>query len=452
MSIAIIPYCVVEPSSSSSSSCRPRRNLINFSISSSSSRRFGARRKIPLRAKNRSARIRAVSENLGSLPDPLASSSNNRYHPSEDIGEPASQEGTEDARLTDAEIGRTLVEVNSKATLMFSGLSDDEIHENVIWPDLPYLTDEHGDIYFEVNNNEDILQTLIGDDKIVQVIIGLDNIEMLEEMEISGPPDYDFGMEEMTSEESDIDDDSDEDVFAILDDEEDDLVSSESSTNWTNLDTMQSSHPMYFARKISEVVTSTNLDWMDQPSASIVMQGVLRPAFAEEHSFIKKHLSVGGSSNDEVPHHGKIVEEKIKDALDKDRSLHSEASFYKLDMISIQLVSAYGTQSSVEVQDFRKAQPDDVVNHAAEILSQLKAGGDKTIEALKSLCWRLKGIKVEEATVIGVDSLGFDLRVCSGTQVQTLRFAFRTRATTELNAERQLHDLLFPRSQHKNQT
>ena len=27
---------------------------------------------------------------------------------------------------------------------MFSGLTDDEIHENIIWPDLPYLTDEHG--------------------------------------------------------------------------------------------------------------------------------------------------------------------------------------------------------------------------------------------------------------------------------------------------------------------
>lgn len=29
--------------------------------------------------------------------------------------------------------------------------------------------------------------------------------------------------------------------------------------------------------------------------------------------------------------------------------------------------------------------------------------------------------------MIGVDCLGFDLRVCSGTQVQTLRFAFPTK-------------------------
>lgn len=29
--------------------------------------------------------------------------------------------------------------------------------------------------------------------------------------------------------------------------------------------------------------------------------------------------------------------------------------------------------------------------------------------------------------IIGVDALGFDVRICSGTQLQTLRFAFDTR-------------------------
>ena len=35
-------------------------------------------------------------------------------------------------------------QVNSKATLMFTGMIDDEVHENIMWPDLPYVTDEHG--------------------------------------------------------------------------------------------------------------------------------------------------------------------------------------------------------------------------------------------------------------------------------------------------------------------
>lgn len=36
------------------------------------------------------------------------------------------------------------MQVNSKATLMFSGMIDDEVHDNIVWPGLPYVTDEHG--------------------------------------------------------------------------------------------------------------------------------------------------------------------------------------------------------------------------------------------------------------------------------------------------------------------
>lgn len=36
------------------------------------------------------------------------------------------------------------VQVNSKATLMFSGMIDGEVHDNVVWPEVPYVTDEHG--------------------------------------------------------------------------------------------------------------------------------------------------------------------------------------------------------------------------------------------------------------------------------------------------------------------
>lgn len=35
-------------------------------------------------------------------------------------------------------------QVNSKATIMFSGIVDDGVHHNIFWPDLPYVTDEHG--------------------------------------------------------------------------------------------------------------------------------------------------------------------------------------------------------------------------------------------------------------------------------------------------------------------
>lgn len=89
-------------------------------------------------------------------------------------------------------------------------------------------------------------------------------------------------------------------------------------------------------------------------------------------------------------------------------------------------------------------------------------------------------LNFQEACITGVDALGFDARVCSGTQLQTLRFAFETpvcmmplfqltvlsyspfllcmeslqfatcfifsfQATSEYSAEIQLNDLLFPK-------
>lgn len=35
-------------------------------------------------------------------------------------------------------------QVNGKATMMFTDLINDEVHDNVIWSEVPYLTDEHG--------------------------------------------------------------------------------------------------------------------------------------------------------------------------------------------------------------------------------------------------------------------------------------------------------------------
>ncbi|KAL7183729.1 hypothetical protein ACSBR2_026000 [Camellia fascicularis] len=334
-------------------------------------------------------RVRAsAEEQSGAASSPIKPNAKpSRYHPFEDIVESELMEGG-DARLTPAEITRTIIEVNSKATLMFTGFVNEEVHDNIFWPDLPYVTDEYGNIYFQVKNDEDILKTLSAEDNLV-------------------------------------------------------------------------------------VASDDPIDFMDQPPAGLAVQGLLRPAFIEEHSVIQKHISEsndqsGDTDSDQIE---RSVEDKVEDIgiingqrhgpgstqdsdiwaeeLEKGESVRNGTSFYKLEMIKIQLISAHGHQTFVEVEDFRKARPDAIAHSAAKIISRLKAGGEKTTQALKSLCWRCKGIQVEEATLIGVDTLGFDLRICSGTQVQTLRFTFNKRASSEYSADRQLNDLLFPRSHHK---
>nr|CAB3503525.1 unnamed protein product [Digitaria exilis] len=300
-----------------------------------------------------------------------------RYHPFEEIHEAAKLDDGEPAHLTDAESARTIVEVNNKATVMISTLVGDGVHERIILPEFPYLTDENGDIYFEVDNEDALLESIMGEDKIAVMTLFI-HPHFLP-------------------------------CFSV------------------------SLHELYLS-----TATKSNIDWLDRPPASLVVEGQLRPAFAEESTMVAKHLS-----NDEP----------------KDKK-ESGATFFKVEVLSIELITAYGTEAclfyftcssnpKVKIEEYRKARPDIIAHSAPNIISRLRAGGDKITQALKSLCWRCKAIQVEEAAVIGVDCLGFDLRMCSGTQVQTLRFAFPTKATSEFSAEKQIHELLFPRNTHQ---
>jgi phage replication-related protein YjqB (UPF0714/DUF867 family) len=90
-----------------------------------------------------------------------------------------------------------------------------------------------------------------------------------------------------------------------------------------------------------------------------------------------------------------------------------------------------------------------LAHSAAAIAERVNSAGSKTDRALKALCKRERGLNVEEVSVIGIDSLGVDLRVSCGIEVQTLRFQFARRATSEKNAEQLLDQLINPRFSHK---
>ncbi|XP_045815531.1 uncharacterized protein At3g49140-like [Trifolium pratense] len=432
-------------------------------------------------------RIRVSSEHPGSDQEPVKKNEKPSYHPFEEIAA-STLENSEDVRLTAAETSRTVIEVNSKATMVFSTYVNDDFHENVVWPDLPYLTDEHGSIYFQAKNGEDILQSLTSENNFVQVIIGVDTMEMINEMALSGPSEIDFGIEEIDDQDTDdLDDSDDEDDedenedenedydsgwMAILSDEDEmDDDDDETLADWAKLETMRFSHPMDFAKKLTEIASDDPVDWMEQPPACVIFQGVIRPAFIEENSPIQKHLTANQSSTADISKATENKDESIGAINGHEHNTESsedntskqvenngnsdipidDTSFYRLEMVKIQVFSAHGHPIILDLEDYMKAQPDAIARSSSKIISHLKAGGEseKTLQALKSLCWRCKGIQVEEAQIICVDSLGIDVRVCSGTQVQTLRFGFRKRATSEYNAERQLNDLLFSRNHPK---
>ncbi|KAG2239616.1 hypothetical protein Bca4012_079365 [Brassica carinata] len=410
----------------------------------------------------RKSRTQAIAEYLGSASDPKKPS----YHPSEEI-RAYLPENLGDYRLPPAETARTIIEVNKKGTLMLSGLLGIGLHENILWPDIPYVTDQHGNIYFQVKENEDIMQTVVtSDNNYVQVIVGFDTMEMIKDMELSTPSGIGFEIEEMEDGITEVDDENktdedkdDEEWVAVLEDgdedEDDDYVSDsdESLGDWANLETMRACHPMYFARRIAEVASKDPLNWMEQPSAGLAIQGLLSRVFVKDHSDISAPKSTSTDKNKE----GGKSEEKVEDIDESEKILQLEnsrnaISYYKVEMNKIQLITAQGRQTEVEVGDVRKAQPDAIALASDAIVRRLEEDGNMLTEALKSLCWRHNGIEAEEVKLIGIDSLGFDIRLCSGMQIETLRFAFLTRATSVHSAEGQLRELLFASTPHKPQT
>lgn len=343
---------------------------------------------------------------------------------------------------------------------MLSGLLGIGLHENILWPDIPYVTDQHGNIYFQVKENEDIMQTLVtSDNNYVQVIVGFDTMEMIKDMELSTPSGIGFEIEEMEDGITEVDDENkrdededkdDEEWVAVLEDgdeEDDDYVSDsdESLGDWANLETMRTCHPMYFARRIAEVASKDPLNWMEQPSAGLAIQGLLSRVFVKDHSDISDPKSTSSDKSKE----GEKVEDIDESEILQLENSRNAISYYKLEMNKIQLITAKGHQTEVEVGEVRKAKPDPIALASDGILSCLEEDGDKLTEALKSLCWRHNEIQAEEVKLIGIDSLGFELRLCSGMQIETLRFAFLTRATSAHSAEGQLRELLFASTPQK---
>ncbi|CAL9247078.1 unnamed protein product [Arabidopsis halleri] len=416
----------------------------------------------------RKNRTQATAEYVDSASDPGKQTGKSRYHPSEEIRASLPQNAG-DSRLSPAETTRTIIEVNNKGTLMLTGSIGDGVHENILWPDIPYITDQNGNLYFQVKEDEDVMQSVTSENNYVQVIVGFDTMEMIKEMELMGLSDSDFETEDDESGEDDSEDtgeDEDEEEWvAVLedededdddeDDDDDDSDSDESLGDWANLETMRSCHPMFFAKRMTEVASNDPVDWMDQPSAGLAIQGLLSHILVEDYSDIQKKLADSNSTSTNRNKDAENLEEKLADiskAGDEESDIDSSqgekertvVAFYKLEMIRIQLITAQGDQTEVEVEDVRKAQPDAIAHASAEIISRLEESGDKLTEALKSLCWRHNGIQAEEVKLIGIDSLGFDLRLCAGAKIESLRFAFSTRATSEENAEGQIRELLFP--------
>ncbi|CAN0858072.1 Uncharacterized protein At3g49140 [Linum grandiflorum] len=349
------------------------------------------------------------------------------YHPLEEV---KASKITRQPQLTSAEIARTTVEANSTALLMFPGTVHCEPHEQISWAEFQYVVDDYGDIYIEIVNDRNILQDPEASNP-VNAFIGMDvpiyeNKRVASEynvFNVGGGNNIPF----------------DEDFFQVMDSEVFD-----SPLDWGMPDTCSWIHPLHFAKCLTKAIDMEHNRKLVHPSNGVSIVGCLRPAFDDEQSYFRSVIHCEDSDE----YNSDSEDGDILNSSSKREAVGPRSTVYRLEIMSIELFSVYGTQTTVGLLDFQDAEPDVLLNSISAILERFNDRGINCDVALKTLC-KKRGIDIEQAHLIGVDSLGLDVRVSSGVEVRTHRFPFKARARSEISAEKQIHQLLFPRSRRK---
>ncbi|KAK4404099.1 hypothetical protein Sango_0778500 [Sesamum angolense] len=172
---------------------------------------------------------------------------------------------------------------------------------------------------------------------------------------------------------------------------------------------------------------------MDYPSNGVVVWGFLKPTFIDEEFYLRRLFhdeDNDGDSSDSEASSWSIT--KLFSAFGSSRYTSFILPEVALRLVSQMEMSRALVQAMMEavsvvsVQDFQYAEPDVLVHSIPSILERFGESRTRCNSALKALC-KKKGLYAEGANLIGVDSLGMDVRVSSGTEVRTHRFSFKVR-------------------------
>ncbi|KAI5080992.1 hypothetical protein GOP47_0004175 [Adiantum capillus-veneris] len=425
--------------------------------------------------------VRVAADYPDSKPDASSYLGDLGYHPLEEISSLEKKTGVDltERRLPDAEIARTIAEANETA-ILFASLWDDQDH--IFGTEVEYIIDDRGDFYFQIDDDSEFLSTLNSPRTKMKVAIGYESIEewILEQQEAHENP----VSEQPQKVDSNHDEDEEEERWAIiaadgteyvLEEILDEQQSPEETLgNWSGLDTLEGVHPLDFANALSTAALADDNEKVDKPSQSLRIVGEVRRLSEEEEEYVSKlcedrftgeeeedeEEDDDDDDDDEEEEEEEEGEEEAGESIDISAEILEETgasgngeegesneagtSIYKLDVESLHLISYFRMESIVENTEFQAAKPDILARAGPEIVDRLNSRGKVLEDALKLVCLHRKGIEVEQAALLHIDSVGMDLRVHSGREIQTLRVSFSQRATSVEHAEQLLNQLLFP--------
>ncbi|GAB2235565.1 hypothetical protein Drorol1_Dr00025994 [Drosera rotundifolia] len=375
------------------------------------------------------SRIWVASDYSNSVPDSSDDITDGGYHPLEEVRVSFS---AGENKPSAAEIARMTLEASKTGLVVFPGMAHREPHDHFSWTESRCAIDEFGDIYFDISHDENILKDHEASIPVL-ALFGMD-LSMYQSRNAGG----NYNHVEKELDDASINSDYLEDFGS---------ESEEIPEDWgmpDDSDGVHHVHPVYFSKYITKAVTAECTKTMDHPSNGVSIVGYLRPCDLNEEPYARRALP----SDDDDDFSTGWEDEEMSSFGSRDDEFTCNSTYYRLDIVKIDLFSVYGIQHDVSKDDFLDAVPDALVDSASAIIERLDMRGVDCNAAVKALCKR-KGILVEEACLIGIDSLGIDVRVLHGRKVQTRRFAFKVQAKSESTAEKQLLRLLLSKSQMK---
>jgi putative heme iron utilization protein len=114
-------------------------------------------------------------------------------------------------------------------------------------------------------------------------------------------------------------------------------------------------------------------------------------------------------------------------------------AFWRLDVTDVYFVGGFAAMDWVTADDYGAAQPDPLADVAEGIVTHMN---QDHADALVAYARAFAAIDADEATMVGVDRLGFKLRVTQGDRRHSVRIAFPRQITTAADSRAVLIEML----------
>jgi heme oxygenase (biliverdin-IX-beta and delta-forming) len=114
-------------------------------------------------------------------------------------------------------------------------------------------------------------------------------------------------------------------------------------------------------------------------------------------------------------------------------------AFWRLELVDIYWVGGFGAMDWLRVADYAAARPDPLAGAAPDILEHMN---QDHADALRTFARVFAGEQADEARMVGVDRLGFKLRLQSSSGLRGCRIAFPREVTTATACREVLIEML----------